>query len=210
VCVVPTLGEKVDCRFGVLSLTSKARKKDKYGHIMAGAMVAGPVGAAAGALNGRFYGTSVQGEIQAKIRHLTIPQTPVKRKKYNVLGGISWDAVVDRYRERSDVVLAEDLPVQVEDSEHCFFVNHKETGACCALYRPLEIKLIVVSFHVTCAPIDLLTDTTIAQDVWEQGLQRSTDSQGAQWLSRFVGFDFPAPQRVGASCRWTGRSTVRL
>jgi hypothetical protein len=62
---------------------------------------------------------------------------------------LSFRGQVDRYRERSDVILAEDSPVQVEDSEHCFFVNHEETGACCALYRPLERKLIVVSFRVT-------------------------------------------------------------
>jgi hypothetical protein len=161
---------------GELPLTSKPRKKDKNSQIMAGAaagaMVAGPMGAAAGALMGRFYESKVQGKIQARIRYLPIPQTPVERKKYTVLGGmpgINWGAVVERYRKRTDVVLTEDSPVQVEDLEHCFFINHEETGACCALYRSLEKKLIVVSFRGTCAPIDLLTDATIAQDAWVAG-----------------------------------------
>jgi predicted lipase len=161
---------------GELPLTSKPRKKDKNSQIIAGAaagaMVAGPMGAAAGALMGRFYESKVQGKIQARIRYLPIPQTPVARKKYTVLGGmpgINWGAVVERYRKRPGVDIPEDSPVRVEDLEHCFFINHEETGACCALYRSLEKKLIVISFRGTCAPIDLLTDATIAQDAWVAG-----------------------------------------
>jgi hypothetical protein len=55
------------------------------------------------------------------------------------------------------------------DLEHCFFINHDETGGCCAVYRSLEKKLIVVSFRGTCAPKDLITDVTITQDAWVEG-----------------------------------------
>jgi pimeloyl-ACP methyl ester carboxylesterase len=138
----------------------------------AGAAIAGPIGFAAGALLGNFYESQVQGRIQARIRYLPIPQTPVARKKYTVLGGmpgINWGAVVDTYRQRPGIEIAEDSPVQVQDLEHCFFINHEVTGASCALYRSLEKKMIVVSFRGTCAPIDLLTDATVVQDAWVEG-----------------------------------------
>lgn len=57
----------------------------------------------------------------------------------------------------------------VTDLEHCFFINHDETGACCAVYRSLEKKIIVISFRGTCAPKDLITDATILQDAWVEG-----------------------------------------
>ena len=161
---------------GELPLTSKPRKRDKNGQILAGAAAgaafAGPVGAAAGALMGNFYEGQVKGMIQAKIRYLPIPQTPVPRKRYTVLGGmpgVNWGALADRYRQRPNANVKKDSPLQVQDLEHCFFISHEDTGASCAVFRSLEKKLIVVSFRGTCAPIDLLTDATITQVAWVEG-----------------------------------------
>jgi len=56
-----------------------------------------------------------------------------------------------------------------DDLEFCCFVTHDTTGCSCALYRSLERKLICVSFRGTCAPIDLVTDASIAQSAWVEG-----------------------------------------
>ena len=156
---------------GSLKLTSKPRKKDKNSQIMtgaaAGAYVAGPAGAAVGALVGGLYEGRVQGAIELRLRYLPIPQVSVPRKKYQVLGGmpgIDWGTLFDKYRSRNGATT-----IDSSDLEHCFFISHDKTGATCAVYRSLQYKLIVVSFRGTCAPIDLLTDVSIAQDAWVDG-----------------------------------------
>jgi Lipase (class 3) len=53
--------------------------------------------------------------------------------------------------------------------EHCFFINHDQTGGSCAVYRSLEQRLIIVSFRGTCQPIDLVTDASIFQEPWVEG-----------------------------------------
>lgn len=158
---------------GTLKMTSKPRKKDKNSQILAGAAagayVAGPVGAAAGALIGSFYEGQVQGYMQLQLRYLPIPQVPVQRKRYQVLGGmpgINWGQLYEKHVERQG--MPESLSL-MEDLEHCFFINHDQTGATCALYRSLEKKLLVVSFRGTCRPVDLVTDVSIVQETWVDG-----------------------------------------
>ena len=159
---------------GALKLTSKPRKKDKNSQIIAGAAagayVAGPVGAAAGALLGSFYEGQVQGSIHLKIRYLPIPPASVDRKEYVVKGGlpgVDWGSLYRKYLNKTGSKGSRGLDVR--DLELCFFVNHQKTGATCSVYRSLEKKLIVVSFRGTCAPIDLVTDASLVQDAWVEG-----------------------------------------
>lgn len=73
---------------GEIKLTSKPRIKDKKGNmalgVAAGAVVAGPIGAAAGAFLSQMYEGQVRGRIHLKIRYLPIPQIDVPRQKYVV------------------------------------------------------------------------------------------------------------------------------
>lgn len=164
---------------GTLRMTSKPRKKDKNSQIMAGAAAgaafAGPAGAAAGALIGSLYEGQIQGSATLKLKYLPIPQTEVPRKVYNVLGGmpgIDWGSLLSEYQSRkvSQRKPFEELVVAgVQDLEHCFFVNHDNTGATCSVYRSLEQKLVIVSFRGTCEPIDLITDASIVQQPWVEG-----------------------------------------
>jgi hypothetical protein len=164
---------------GVLPLTSKPRKRDKGGQrlagAVAGALVAGPAGAAAGAVLGSVWEGQVQGKIQAKLRYRPIPQVPVERKTYQVLGGlpgVNWGSLFNMHFYQQQQLGLEgkgDSPLENNDLEHCFFVNHEKTGATCAVYRSLEKKTIVVSFRGTCTPIDLITDANLLQDAWVEG-----------------------------------------
>ena len=163
---------------GQLKLTSKPRKRDKNSQILsgaaAGAYIAGPVGAAAGALIGSMYEGQVQGSIHLMIRYLPIPQVPVKRKSYEVKGGmpgIEWGTLFRKHLSKT-ATSDDDGPsgsLNVDDLEHCFFVNHDKTGATCSVYRSLEKKLIVISFRGTCAPVDLITDASLVQEAWVEG-----------------------------------------
>lgn len=159
---------------GALKLTSKPRKKDKNSQIFtgaaAGAYVAGPVGAAAGALIGSMYEGQVQGSIHLRMRYLPIPKVRVTRKQCDVKGGmpgIDWGSLYRKHLKKSGEGGPKGL--DVSDLEHCFFINHEKTGATCSVYRSLEKKLIVVSFRGTCAPVDLITDASLVQDAWVEG-----------------------------------------
>lgn len=81
------------------------------------------------------------------------------------LEGVDWGDMYNRFIARS----TDETTHSVPDLEHCFYINHDETGASCAVYRSIEKRLIVVSFRGTCQPIDLITDATIAQDAWVEG-----------------------------------------
>jgi hypothetical protein len=159
---------------GTLKLTSKPRKKDKNSQILtgaaAGAYVAGPVGAAAGAFLGSIYEGQVQGSVDLQIRYLPIPPASVDRKLYEVKGGmpgIDWGSLFRKFIDKTG--RKDDDLSKCNDLEHCFFVNHEKTGATCSVYRSLEKKLIAVSFRGTCAPIDLITDASLVQDAWVEG-----------------------------------------
>ena len=165
---------------GVLKLTSKPRIKNKNNQVAmgmaAGAMVAGPLGAAVGGAFGTFYEGQIKGSVTLKLRYLPIPAVKVERTRYNVLGGlpgVDWGDLYEKYlAERTGVQDPTDLGkinAGGNDLEHCFFINHEETGGCCAVYRSLEKKLIVVSFRGTCATIDLVTDASIVQETWVEG-----------------------------------------
>ena len=173
---------------GELKLTSKPRIENKNGQVAlaaaAGAMVAGPVGAAAGAFLGAFYEGEVRGRIEVNLRYLPIPPIDVQRKKYVVKGGlpgIEWGEMYNRWLARQlrlrdehqadDQIYANVISESIAgaDLEHCFFINHDVTGGCCSVYRSLERKVIVVSFRGTCALKDLVTDVSLAQDAWIYG-----------------------------------------
>ena len=168
---------------GDLKLTSKPRIKNKNSQIAAaatvGAFVAGPMGAALGAGLGSMYEGQVKGRITVRIRYLPIPRVAPHRHRHIVTGGmpgINWGALYERFlanetglRNLMEVGTTEQRNVGGHDLEHCFVINHSETGGCCAVYRSLEKNLIVISFRGTCAPIDLVTDASIAQETWIEG-----------------------------------------
>ena len=167
---------------GDLKLTSKPRIKNKNNQrIMgaaAGAMVAGPMGAAVGAGLASLYEGQVKGRIFAKLRYLPIPQASLPRNRYTVLGGmpgINWGDLYEKYvdsvynsNDDNDSTV-EASTVAGTDLEFCFFINHDQTGGCCAVYRSLEKKVIVISFRGTCQPVDLITDASIVQEPWVEG-----------------------------------------
>jgi hypothetical protein len=165
---------------GDLKLTSKPRIKNKNSQITmgaaAGAMVAGPVGAAVGAALGSMYEGQIKGRISVRLRYLPIPQANVARDKYDVLGGmpgIYWGDLYEKHLS-TRIQFENDQALELaniagSDLELCFFVSHDQTGGCCTVYRSLEKELIVVSFRGTCEAVDLLTDTSIAQNPWVEG-----------------------------------------
>ncbi len=161
---------------GDLRMTSKPRIEDKKGQMAmgaaAGAWLAGPVGAAAGAALGALYEGDPRGVIKVRLRYLPILQG-TDRPKYQVLGGmpgIYWGELYERYLQSK--LQADKTTIRKlggNDLEFCFFINHDQTGGSCAVYRSLEQKLILVSFRGTCQPIDLVTDASIFQEPWVEG-----------------------------------------
>ena len=172
---------------GEIKLTSKSRKKDKNSQVAmgaaAGAVMAGPIGAAAGAFLGSMYEGQVRGRIVLKLRYLpllSLGNNKNKRKVYRVKGGlegVDWGEMHNRFLLR---IAEPNDDLGVPDLEHCFFINHEETGGCCAVYRSLERKLVVVSFRGTCNAKDLITDASIAQSAWIEGQDENNDKDIAK------------------------------
>jgi len=154
-----------------IKMTSKPRKKDKGGQragaMIAGAMIAGPAGAAVGGLLGSIYEGQVRGQVEVKLKYTPIPPGDLRlkeRNRYEVKGGlpgIEWGQLY----EKSSI----DSSLASDDLEFCCAVLHDDTGCSCAIYRSLEKRLICLSFRGTCAPIDLVTDASIAQSAWVDG-----------------------------------------
>jgi len=178
---------------GELKLTSKPRIKDKNGQVMlgtaAGAAIAGPLGAAVGGALANMYEGEIRGRFEVKLRYLPFPNVPVNRNNYVVLGGIpgiTWGALYDTYlgstiknneiQSATTTTEAEEHAARIDDNkiagtdlEHCFFIENTETGGCCAVYRSVEKKTIIVSFRGTCETIDLITDASVVQKEWVEG-----------------------------------------
>ena len=189
------VSEDIQVWEGDLKIRSKPRIKNKNSQMAmgaaAGAMLAGPMGAAVGAAVGSMYEGQVKGRITVRLRYLPIPQMPPRRERYDVKGGmpgIDWGSLYEKYLAREigmeDVEELDKRTPGGSDLEHCFFINHANTGGCCAVYRSLEKRLIVVSFRGTCAPIDLVTDASIVQDAWVEG----EDPKDPQTAKVHVGF----------------------
>lgn len=173
---------------GTIKMTSKPKLKSKGGQVAAGtaagAMMAGPIGAAAGYALANMYEGQVKGRIDVKLSYLPLPQTAVERQRYTVLGGlpgINWGALYNKYVEKAandaGTTFEEEggplanVPgeLQLADLEQCFFIKHSVTGGCCIVYRSLHKRLIVVSFRGTCEPKDLVTDANLMQEPWVEG-----------------------------------------
>lgn len=171
-----------------IKMTSKPRIKDKGSQrimgMTAGAMVAGPVGAAVGGMLANMYEGEVRGRVEVGLRYTPIPcvselqllDTNLQRTtpRYKVSGGlpgVEWGELYEKYvneRNRGSSS-SSSMDIPPADLEFCCFVTHDITGCSCAIYRSLERKLIFVSFRGTCAPKDLVTDATIAQSAWVDG-----------------------------------------
>ena len=162
-----------------VKMTSKPRKKDKGGQramgIAAGAMIAGPAGAAVGGILGSIYEGQVRGQVEVKIKYTPIPPGDLRlkeRSKYEVKGGlpgIEWGQLYESHLGSAHGVASVDPRLAGDDLEFCCAVLHDNTGCSCAIYRSLEKRLICLSFRGTCAPIDLVTDASIAQSAWVEG-----------------------------------------
>ncbi len=168
---------------GSMKLTSKPRMKDKNGQIAAaaaaGAMFAGPAGAAVGGLIGSVYEGEPRGRVDVNVKYMPIPPVAMKGERYQVNGGlegVSWGSMYEKHIERIKDNLPEDAQdpyMGGKDLEFCSFVTHTSTGCSCAIYRSLEKKLIAVSFRGTCELIDLVTDASIIQESWVEGEEDS-------------------------------------
>ena len=166
-----------------IKLTSKPRKKDKGGQTaqaaVVGAMVAGPMGAAVGAAVGQLYEGEIRGKVSLKLRYLPIPDVNIERPRYKVTGslpGVSWSELYERHIEGIRQNLPEGSPdphLGADDNEFCFFVNHDRTGCSCAVYRSLKKRLITISFRGTTVPKDIITDASIVQEPWVEGVDES-------------------------------------
>ena len=154
--------------------------------IAAGAMVAGPVGAAAGGILASMYEGEVRGRVEVELKYTPIPQVDLKLKErmtYLVKGGlpgVEWGQLFEKHADKATIANShsgEDAtalprntaPLTGTDLEFCCFVSQADTGCSCAIYRSLERKLIAVSFRGTCTPVDLVTDASIAQLAWVDG-----------------------------------------
>mmetsp|Transcript_18259 Transcript_18259/g.27375 ORF Transcript_18259/g.27375 Transcript_18259/m.27375 type:complete len:533 (-) Transcript_18259:260-1858(-) len=180
-----------------MKLTSKLRKKDKNGQIAAaaaaGAMVAGPAGAAVGGLLGSFYEGEARGRVFVDVSYMPIPNVPRNNKKYKVKGGlegVNWGELYERQIQRtrmdreqsneedngnetnnngSSSSISSNPYLGGNDLEFCCFVTHDKTGCSCGIYRSLEKKMIAISFRGTCELVDLVTDASIVQEAWVEG-----------------------------------------
>jgi len=163
-----------------IKMTSKPRKKDKGGQraigMAAGAMLAGPAGAAVGGMLASMYEGEVRGKVEVGLKYTPIPPVDLKlkeRERYQVKGGlpgVEWGEMYERHVAKACGDTNSDPNYLAgTDLEFCCFVTHDSTGCSCAIYRSLQRKLICVSFRGTCAPIDLVTDASIAQDAWVEG-----------------------------------------
>jgi len=165
---------------GEIKLSSKPRIANKNNQVTvgaaAGAMVAGPAGAAAGAFLASMYEGKVRGTIDLKMRYLPMPPVNGKRKRYIVKGGmegIDWGTMYNINHSKLCVKETDDIEnaegIAGTDLELCFFIDNQETGCSCSAYRSLERKVLVVSFRGTCNPKDLVTDLSLTQEAWVEG-----------------------------------------
>ena len=176
---------------GTIKLTSKPKLENKNGQIAmgvaAGAALAGPMGAAVGGALANMYEGEIKGRVEMQISYLPFPPTAVERQKYIVLGGmpgINWGDMYEKYvqqstegevrrtveeNEESEQPTSTPGFLRCDDLEQCFYINHRETGGSCVVYRSLNKKLIVVSFRGTCVPKDLVTDVSLVQEPWVAG-----------------------------------------
>ena len=166
-----------------IKMTSKPRKKDKGGQraigMAAGAMIAGPAGAAVGGILASMYEGEVRGKVEVNLKYTPIPQVDLLkwkegalRQRYKVKGGlpgVDWGELYEKHVGQKISSTNSDDRIAGTDLEFCCFVTHDSTGCSCAIYRSLERKLICISFRGTCAPVDLITDATITQSAWVEG-----------------------------------------
>lgn len=143
---------------------------------VAGAAVAGPVGAAAGGvLASTFLKKPVQGQIFVELTYTPLtppaPSEPSEAAKpspdVEALGGeelmlrsvpkggtegIDWSTLADR-------VAAEERT----KFELCCFLTHSETSTEAAIWRDVDRRLVVISFRGTSDVRDAVTDVSIVQ-----------------------------------------------
>lgn len=193
--IVTAVSNDIQTWEGDLKLSSKPRIKNKNSQMAlgaaAGVMVAGPLGAALGAAVGSMYEGQVKGRVRVRLRYLPIPNASKARTRYVVKGGmpgIDWGSLYEKYLTKEigfmDTEAIDQTNPAGKDLEHCFFINHSETGGCCAVYRSLKKKLIVISFRGTCTLKDVATDASITIAPWVDG----EDSNDPNVAKVHVGF----------------------
>jgi len=120
---------------GTVPLNIIPRKKDKGGQVamgtVAGAMVAGPAGAAVGGFLGNLYEGTARGKLEVALRYLPIPNAKKNRVKYEVKGGlpgIDWGNMYKKYIAKISHPddSSFDPDIAGEDLELCVFVTHEK------------------------------------------------------------------------------------
>jgi len=142
---------------------------------VAGAMIAGPVGAAAGSFLGSMYEDPTRGRLSARVRYIPIPKANSDRMRYRVRGGTEGVEWADLYFQHVQKLKAQnpesDPDIAGDDLEFCVYVNNEQTECSCGIYRSLEKRLIAISFRGTTVPKDMLTDANIIQSAWVEGTE---------------------------------------
>lgn len=113
------------------------------------------------------------------MRYIPIPQVSVKRDRYQIRGGtpgVNWPELyskrISKLQERDPEV---DPDVAGDDLEFCVYVNNELTECSCGIYRSLEKRLIAITFRGTTVPKDLLTDASIIQTPWVDGVDSKSE-----------------------------------
>jgi hypothetical protein len=173
---------------------------------VAGAAMAGPVGAAAGGFIGSLIKKPVQGEVRLELKYTpfsslpdaTMPMVRQKAESTSALSEREGDASAESpwtpvlasgtapiggsegidWSMLSKRVLASESD-DVDGYELCCFLSHRDTSAQVAIWRQRSSRLLVVSFRGTSDVIDVLTDISFLQTPLEQGYegQKSDDSR---------------------------------
>jgi len=126
-----------------------------------------------------LYEEPVRGKLTTRVRYIPIPQVSVKRDRYQIRGGtpgVNWREL---YSKRISKLQEQDLKIDPDvagdDLEFCVYVNNELTECSCGIYRSLEKRLIAISFRGTTVPKDLLTDASIIQTPWVDGVDSKSE-----------------------------------
>jgi len=165
----------------------------------AGAMVAGPVGAAAGAFLGSKFSKPVQGELRLELKYTPLrgeagqplrPLQPVADEEKRGAAATAQGAQDAQEGAEWRATLASGLAkggsegvdwstlarrvgtVGTDDNaqyELCCFLTHRETSSEAAIWRDISRREVVIAFRGTSDILDVLTDVNFVQTPLEQG-----------------------------------------
>jgi len=168
--------------------------------VVAGAAVAGPMGAAAGAIVGSMFKKPVQGQLRLELRYTPLldeTDTPAPASQAAASDVEAAEAEGskrgdDRGASFSATLAAGAAPKggsegvdwstlsrrvgtigtdENDDFELCCFLTHGETSSEAAIWRDRRTRLVVIAFRGTSDIMDVVTDVNLLQTPLEQGYQ---------------------------------------